>query len=67
MSHINRVSLTIIMVSIVAMACALPVVTLEDSNVVGTAVAQTVVAGFVQTALSQTLQPTHRTNAHLHP
>jgi hypothetical protein len=46
------------MLSIAALACALPTITLQDSDAISTAAAQTVIAGFVQAALSQTLPPT---------
>lgn len=58
MRYSRRVYLTIIVLSIAVLACALPAVTLQDPDVISTSAAQTVIAGFVQTALSQTLQPT---------
>lgn len=57
MMRSNQVSLTMVILSIVVLACALPVVTFPDSDAVSTAAAETVIAGFVQAALSQTLQP----------
>jgi len=55
MSYSNRVSLTMITISIVVLACAMPAVTLQDTSAVSTMAAQTVIAGFVQTALSETI------------
>lgn len=55
----SRVSLTVAILAIATFACAVPAIPVQpEVDSVGTAVAQTVVAGFVQTALSQTLQPT---------
>ena len=58
MLHSSRVSLAMIILSMVVLACAVPVVTLPDSGTISTAAAQTVIAGFVQAALSETLPPT---------
>ena len=58
MLHFNRISLTIIILPVLVLACVLPTITLQDSDAVSTAAAQTVIAGFVQAALSQTLPPT---------
>ena len=63
MMHSSRISLTIVILSIVVMACVVPTVALPtgaapDSNAISTAAAQTVIAGFVQAALSETLPPT---------
>jgi len=58
MSYSNRVSLTIITLSIVVFACAMPAITLQDQGAISTAAAQTVIAGYVQAALSATLSPT---------
>jgi hypothetical protein len=57
MLHPHRVSLTIIILSIVVLACALPSIALQDPNAISTKAAQTVVAEFTQVALSQTLPP----------
>lgn len=57
MKRSSRVSLTMIILSIVVLACALPAVALPDSDAISTAAAQTVIAGFVQTALSMTSSP----------
>ena len=54
----SRVSLTMIILSIVVLACALPTITLQDSDAISTAAAQTVIAGFIESALSATLPPT---------
>jgi len=58
MLHTNRVFLTAIVLMVATLACVVPSVTLQDPDVISTSAAQTVIAGFVQTALSQTLQPT---------
>lgn len=58
MSYSSRVSLTVFILSIVVMACALPAITIQDSGSISTAAAQTVVAGFVEAALSVTMSPT---------
>ena len=58
MSYSNRVSLTIITLSIVVLACALPAVTLQDQGAVGTTAAQTVIADFTKAAFSATSPPT---------
>jgi hypothetical protein len=58
MLHFRRISLTVIILPIVVLACALPTISLQDSDAVGTAAAQTVIAGIVQEALSETLPPT---------
>ena len=58
MSYSSRVSLTIITLSIVILACAMPAITLEDAGAISTAAAETVIAGYVQAALSATLSPT---------
>jgi hypothetical protein len=55
MSYSNRLSLTMITLSLVVLACAMPAITLQDSGTISTAAAQTVVAGFVESALSATL------------
>jgi hypothetical protein len=54
----HRISLAMAVLSVTVLACALPAVTLPDAAAISTAAAETVVAGFVQTALSQTLSPT---------
>jgi hypothetical protein len=54
----NRVALTLTILSIVVLACALPAIPLQDSGAISTAAAQTVIAGFVESALSATLPPT---------
>jgi len=58
MSYSSRVSLTVIAVPIVILACALPAITLQDSGAISTAAAQTVIAGFTQTAVLAVLSPT---------
>jgi len=54
----SRISLTIIILSIVLLACILPTVTIQNPEEISTAAGQTVVAGFVETALSATIVPT---------
>jgi len=44
--------------SIVVLACAIPAITLQDSGAVSTAAAQTVIAGFTQSAAVATVSPT---------
>jgi len=58
MSYSSRISLTIITLSVVILSCAMPAITLQDSGAISTAAAETVIAGFVQAALSATLSPT---------
>lgn len=58
MLYPHRVSLIIIILSIVVLACALPTITLQDPNAISTTAAQTVIAGFTQAALSATSSPT---------
>lgn len=58
MLYSSRVSLTIITLSIVILACALPAVPLQNSDAVSTSAAQTVIAGFTQTAVFAILSPT---------
>jgi len=58
MSLSSRLSLTIITLSLVVLSCAMPAITLQDSGVISTAAAETVIAGYVQAALSATLSPT---------
>lgn len=57
MPYSSRVSLTMIALSIVILACALPAITLQDSGAISTAAAQTVIAEFTQ-ASSVVLSPT---------
>ena len=67
MLYPHRVSLTIIILSIVVLACALPTIALQDPSAISTTAAQTVIAKFTQAALSEILPlPTTRTNAHLY-
>jgi hypothetical protein len=47
-----------VILSIVVLACALPIITLQDQGAISTAAAQTVVAGFTQVAASVTAFPT---------
>lgn len=54
MSYSSRLSLTMITLSIVVLACALPTITLQDQGAISTAAAQTVIAGFTQVAASFT-------------
>jgi hypothetical protein len=54
----RRISFTIIALSIVVLACALPVIRLQDSETISTSAAQTVIAGFTQSALIAVLSPT---------
>ncbi|MGB7876010.1 MAG: SH3 domain-containing protein [Anaerolineales bacterium] len=58
MSYTSRLSLTIIILSIVVLSCALPAITLQDSGAISTAAAQTVVAGLTQVAASVEAFPT---------
>jgi hypothetical protein len=46
-----------IIMSMMVLACVVPTVGLPASDAISTSAAQTVIAGFVQTALSETLQP----------
>ena len=57
MLHPHRVSLTIIILSIVVLACALPTIALQDPSAISTTAAQTVIARFTQTALSEEILP----------
>ena len=54
MLRFGRISITMIVLSILVLACAFPSIMLQDSDAISTAAAQTVIAGFVQTALSLT-------------
>ncbi len=58
MPHSNRISLSVIILMMAALGCAMPAIATTDAEAISTAAAETVVAGFVQTALSQTVQPT---------
>lgn len=61
MSHSNRVSFAILILSVAVLACVAPAVATPaapDSGAISTAAAETVIAGFVKEALSQTLPPT---------
>jgi hypothetical protein len=58
MFYFHRVSLTIVILSVVVLACALPTIALEDPSAISTKAAQTVIAGFTQAALSATSSPT---------
>lgn len=58
MSYSHRVSIAILILSLAASACVVPAVTLQDPNAISTAAAQTVIAGIVQDALSETPPPT---------
>lgn len=58
MLHSSRISLAILILTVLVLACALPSIPLQDSGNISTAAAQTVIAEFVQAALSQTLPPT---------
>jgi uncharacterized protein YraI len=55
--HSSRVSLTMIVLSIVVLACALPAISLQDPSAISTSVAQTVMAGVIQTISAKTLVP----------
>lgn len=57
MSYASRLSLTMIILSIVVLACVTPAITLQDSGAISTAAAQTVIAGFTQVAASVTAFP----------
>ena len=54
MSYASRISLTMITLSIIVLACAMPVITLQDSGAISTAAAQTVIVGITQSASSVT-------------
>lgn len=54
----SRISLTIVILSVVLLACGLPVITIQNPGEISTAAAQTVIAGFVETELSATFSPT---------
>jgi len=58
MSYFNRLSLTMITLSLVVLGCAMPAITLQDSGTISTAAAQTVVAGLTQVAASVEAFPT---------
>jgi hypothetical protein len=58
MLYSHRVSLTIVILSVVVLACALPTIALEDPSAISTKAAQTVISGFTQAALSATSSPT---------
>jgi len=60
MSYSSRVSLTVITLSLVVLACAMPAITLQDSGAISTAAAQTVVAGLTQVAASVEAFPTRQ-------
>jgi hypothetical protein len=60
----GRVSLTIIILSIVHLACALPTITLQDPGAISTSAAQTVIAGLIEASLSATLSPTSQEPTH---
>jgi hypothetical protein len=55
MQHFRRVSLTTIVLAMVALACALPAISLQDPSAVSTSAAQTVMVGVIQTVSSTTL------------
>ena len=57
MSYSSRVSLTMIILSIVVFACAMPAISLQDADTISTAAAQTVIAGFTQAAVLTVLSP----------
>jgi len=57
MSYSSRVSLTMITLSIVILACAMPAITLQDSGAISTSAVQTVIAGFTQVAVLTVLSP----------
>ena len=63
MLRTGRISWTIFILSIVALACAMPAITLQDSGEISTAAAQTVIAGFVEAALSATSIPAMQESA----
>lgn len=54
----RRVSLTMIGLAMLTLACILPAISIQDSNAISTAAAQTVIAGFTQSALLAVLSPT---------
>jgi hypothetical protein len=58
MLHSGRIPLTIVALMMAALGCVTPAVTDQDSDAVNTAVAETLIAEFVQISLSQTLPPT---------
>ena len=58
MSYSNRVSLAMIALLIVALSCATPTITSQDAGAISTSAAETVIAGFTQTALLEVLSPT---------
>ena len=53
----SRVSLTVAILSVVLLACVLPSITIQTPGEISTTAAQTVVAGFIETALSATFPP----------
>ena len=53
----SRVSLTMVILPIMLLACVLPAITIQDPGEISTAAAQTVIAGFVETGVSATLSP----------
>jgi hypothetical protein len=58
MFHSNRVSLILTTLSIIVLACAMPAITLQDSDAISTVAAQTVIAGLTQGAVLTVLSPT---------
>ncbi len=61
MPHRQWVGWTLIVLSMGALACALPAMVLPDPGVLSTAAARTVIAGFSQAADTATLSPTQPT------
>jgi hypothetical protein len=57
MLYHDRVPLAVIVLSIAALACALPAISVQDPAAISTAAAQTVIAGLTQAAPSATLPP----------
>lgn len=58
MSYSSRIALATITLSIVVLACVMPAISIQDSGAISTAAAETVIAGFTQTAWIEFLSPT---------
>jgi len=57
MLYASRISLVIFTLLFAILACDLPAITLQDSGVISTSAAQTVIAGFTLSASPETLPP----------
>jgi len=59
MSKSNRISLAMIALSIIVLACAIPAFSIQDPGAISTAAAETVIAGLTHSALLEFLSPTN--------